>query len=168
MYPPADLGLLQNRRTGGNSKRCLLLFCFGIRQDQLMGVPILCMAWQSKHDSQTAVSASVSISVSICLNQPQHLPQSVSASVSISICVNQRQHLPQKQPAALCTIVDGVWQCNYKLVADLLLFQITSGTPTSLCMLHTTHTCAVKLGCLMSRSWLPCPLHLIVLLHENS
>ncbi len=48
---------------------CLLLFCFGIRQGQLVGLPSLCIAWQSKHDSQTALLASTSTRSASVLNQ---------------------------------------------------------------------------------------------------
>jgi len=149
---------------------CLLLFCFGIRQDQLVGVPTLCTAWHSKHDSQTALSASASISVSICLNQPQHQPQSVSASASISLCLNQP--LPQSASASISLCLKS-YQLHYapRLVssdrqckplaaapcANFLLCQITSGTPCSSVLLHTTRTCAFKPGCLASHNWLHTP-----------
>jgi len=112
---------------------CLLLFCFGIRQDQLVGVPTLCIAWQSKHDSQTALLASASTRVSICLESAS-VSKVISCIMHPNWCLLTRQCKPVA--AAPC--------------ADLLLFQITSGTPISLVLLHTIHTCAFKPGCLIS------------------
>ena len=139
-----------------------------------MGVPTLCIAWQSKHDSQTALLASTS--TSICLNQCQHLPQSASisiclnqhlpqsvsasASISLSICLYQSQHLSQSAsasaPMSIC-LESNQLHCIPRLMASDRQYKLVAVAPPA--QISSCSRCDLEL----SSAWCCCTPHTPVL-----